>query len=169
MFRVLKQTAIVKKEVSMKRKTAWLFALILILALTACHKNSHSNQPATPGNLVTPTPYSPQVSEDAADVSGEYAAQLCSYPWLDTNDWSYYRFSQDGTYQHFGDKDLKDNIGSGKWQMKKDAQGYMMLHMEVDGGAPFDLLDLDLYDESIYAHSLTETSYIWLLCTPEAE
>ena len=151
----------------MKRRTAWLFALILILALTACHKKGGGS--ATPGNLVTPTPYSPQISNDAADVSGEYAAQLCSYPWLDTNDWSYYRFSQDGSYQHFADKNLTDSVGSGKWQMKKDAKGNMALHMEVDGGEPFDLFDLDLYDESIFAHSLTETSYIWLLCTPETE
>ena len=52
-------------------------------------------------------------------------------------------------------------------QMQKDAEGYLTLHMEVDGGEPFDLYELELYDQSIFAHSLTETAYIWLLCDSE--
>jgi hypothetical protein len=79
----------------------------------------------------------------------------------------YYRFSDDGTYQHFDDKELTNVIDSGKWQMQKDAEGYLTLHMEVDGGEPFDLYELELYDQSIFAHSLTETAYIWLLCDSE--
>ena len=51
--------------------------------------------------------------------------------------------------------------------MQKDAEGYLTLHMEVDGGEPFDLYELELYDQSIFAHSLTETAYIWLLCDSE--
>jgi hypothetical protein len=149
----------------MRRTTAWLFALILILCLTACKEKS--SEKATPGNLATPTPYSPHIAAETTDVSSEYAEKLCSYPWFDTNDWSYYQFSTDGTYQRFGDEELKETVGSGHWQMKKDGKGYLALHMEVDGGEAFDLYDLDLYDESIYAHSLTETSYIWLLCNPK--
>ena len=165
MFRVLLQNAIVKKEVSMKRRTAWLFTLILILSLTACHKKGGS--PATSGNLVTPTPYSPHISTETTDVSGEYAEKLSSYPWLDTYDMKYFRFSPDGTYEHFDDKDLTQVIDGGKWQMQKDTEGYLTLHMEVSGGEPFDLYELELYDQSIFAHSLTETAYIWLLCDSE--
>ena len=168
MFRVLLQNAIVKKEVSMKRRTAWLFALVILLSLSACKGKSGGT--ASPVNItVSPTPYSPHISENAADVSGEYADKLSSYAWLDTNDFYYYSFAKDGTFQHFSDKSLTEAIGSGKWQMKRDEQGYLTLHMEVDGGESFDLYDLDLYDESIYAHSLTETSYIWLLCNPKEE
>ena len=165
MSRVLKEDTIVKKEVSMKRRTAWLFALILVLCLTACKGKGT----VTPGNLNqnSPTPYAPHISTQTTDVSGEYAEKLSSYPWLDTYDMKYYRFSDDGTYQHFDDKGLTNVIDSGKWQMQKDAEGYLTLHMEVDGGEPFDLYDLELYDQSIFAHSLTETAYIWLLCDSE--
>jgi hypothetical protein len=160
MSRLLEEDTIVKKEVSMKRRTAWLFALILILSLTACKKRGT----VTPGNLVTPTPYTPHISAETVDVSGEYAERLCSYPWMETYDMSFYCFSADGSYQHFGDKDLTETLDSGKWQMKKDANGYLALHIEVDGGEPFDLYDLELYEQSIFAHSLTETAYMWLLC-----
>ena len=166
MSRLLKQDAIVKKEVSMKRKTAWLFALILVLSLTACKGR---NGRATPGNLVTPTPYTPHISSETTDVSEEYAARLSSYPWMETYDMTYYCFSADGAFQHFGDKELTEIINSGTWQMKKDANGYMLLHMEVEGGESFDLYDLELYDQSIFAHSLTETAYMWLLCDTEEE
>ncbi len=149
----------------MKRRTAWLFALILVLCLSAC--KGKNGDPSSPGNLTTPTPYAPHSNGEMTDVSAEYAEKLCSYPWLDTDDFSYCRFSEDGTYQRFSDKDLTEAVGSGKWQMKKDTKGYLTLHMEVDGGEAFDLYDLELCDESIYAHSLTETSYIWLLCNPE--
>ena len=166
MSRILKQDAIVKKEVSMKRRTAWLFALILILSLTACKGKTGT---VTPGNLTaaSPTPYSPHISEDADDVSAEYAQQLCSYPWMETYDMTFYRFSADGTYQHFDDKELTKAIDGGTWQMKKDASGYLLLHIEADGGESFDLYDLELYEQSIYAHSLTETAYMWLLCDSE--
>ncbi len=163
MSSLLKQDAIVKKEVTMRRITAWLFALILILCLTACKKRGSSS----PGNLTPPTPYAPHVSTETVDVSEEYAERLCTYPWLDTYDMKYYSFSKDGTYQRFGDKELTEVIGSGKWKMLKDAENYLTLHMEVDGGEAFDLYELDLYEESIYAHSLTTTSYIWLLCNPQ--
>ncbi len=166
MFRLLKQDAIVKKEVSMKRRTAWLFALILVLSLTACKGKGGR---ATPGNLITPTPYAPHVSADAADVSGEYAERLSSYPWMETYDMTYYCFTAEGAFQHFSDKELTKLINSGKWQMKKDADGYMLLHMDVDGGESFDLYDLELYDQSIFAHSLTETAYMWLLCDSAEE
>ena len=148
----------------MKRRTAWLFALILVLSLTACKK---SGGQATPGNLVTPTPYSPHISGETTDVSGEYAAQLSSYPWMETYDMTYYRFSADGSFEHFADKDLTELIENGKWQMTKDAEGYLLLHMEVNGGEPFDLYDLELYEQSIFAHSLSTTAYMWLLCDEE--
>ena len=51
----------------MKRRTAWLFALVLVLSLTACNKRNSGH--TTPGNLVTPTPYSPHISSENTDVS----------------------------------------------------------------------------------------------------
>jgi hypothetical protein len=116
----------------MRRTTAWLFALILILCLTACKQKS--SEKATPGNLATPTPYSPRIAAETTDVSGEYAERLCSYPWMETYDMTYYCFYADGSYRHFNDQDLTETIDSGKWQMKRDANVYMALHMEVDGG-----------------------------------
>ncbi len=169
MSRLLKRDAIVKKEVNMRRVTAWLFALVFIICLTACKEKSGDTNVTTPGNLITPAPYTPRVSAENTDVSAEYADQLSSYPWLETYDWTYYVFHKDGTYQHMKDKDLTEEIDSGSWQMRKDAHGYMLLHMEVKGGEAFDLYDLELYEESLFAHSLTETSYIWLLCTPTEE
>ena len=165
MSRLFEEDTIVKKEVDMKRRTAWLFALFLVLCLCACNKYGRST---TPGNLiVTPTPYSPHISEETADVSGEYAERLSSYPWMETYDMTYYRFTAEGTFEHFKDKELTEVLETGKWQMKKDANGYLLLHMEVDEGEPFDLYDLELYDQSIFAHSLTETAYMWLLCDSE--
>lgn len=150
----------------MKRRTAWLFALIFFVSLAGCKGKSGGT--STPGNLtVSPTPYSPHISGETTDVSADYSQKLCSYPWMETYDMTFYRFSADGSFEHFSDKDLTDPINAGQWQMWKDAQGYLLLHMEVDGGAPFDLYDLELYDQSIFAHSLTETAYMWLLCDSE--
>ena len=165
MSRIFEENWIVKKEVNMKRRTAWLIALVLVISLTACNKRNSGH--TTPGNLVTPTPYSPHVSSENTDISSDYAERLSSYPWMETYDMTYYRFSDDGSFEHFQDRDLTDKIGNGHWQMKQDANGYLLLHMEVDGGESFDLYDLELYEESIFAHSLTETAYMWLLCNPK--
>ena len=162
MSRLLEEDTNVKKEEVMKRRTALLFAMLLVLSLTACKKKTGDTP--TPGNLVTPTPYSPRISADTTDVSEEYAERLSSYPWLETYDMTFYRFSADGSFQHYGDKELTEFINNGTWQMKRDEKGYLLLHMEVDGGESFDLYDLELYDQSIFAHSLSETAYMWLLC-----
>jgi len=147
--------------------TAWLLALMMIICLAAC--TDKDKDQATPGNISTPKPSTPHISTNTTDVSADYSDRLCSYPWLDTYDMYYYRFSPDGTYEHLGDKDLTEVIGNGKWTMLTDAEGYLTLHMEPDGGDAFDLYELELYEQSIYAHSLTETDYIWLLCDTEDE
>ena len=162
MFRLLEQDIIVKKEVNMRRITALLFALVLLLSLAACKGKKGEGQ-TTPGNLSTPQPYFPHISTETNDVSSEYSEKLCRYPWLDTYDMKYYRFSSDGTYQHLGNKELTEVLDSGKWKMLKDAEGYLTLHVEVEGGEAFDMYEIEVYDENIFAHSLTETDYIWVL------
>jgi hypothetical protein len=148
----------------MRRITALLFALVFVLSLTACKGKNQEGQ-TTPGNLstATPKPSFPHISTETVDVSGEFTGKLCRYPWLDTYDMNYYRFFEDGTYQHLGNKEMTDVLDTGTWKMLKDAEGYLTLHVEVEGGESFDMYEIELYDENIFAHSLTETDYIWVL------
>ena len=149
----------------MRKITAVLLALILILCLSACKGKSGTGK-ATPGDLITPTPYVPHISNDAVDVSSEYEDKLCSYPWLDTFDMTYYSLSADGTYQQFIDKGLTETIGSGSWQIVKDDEGYLELHIKNQSGETYDLYELEMYEKSIYAHNAEGTAYIWLLGDP---
>jgi len=167
MSRLFKDDLIVKKEYGMRRLTAWLLALMMLFCLAACTEKD--NGQATPGNISTPKPSAPHVSTETSDVSADYSDRLCSYPWLDTYDMCYYRFSPDGTYEHLEDKELTKVIGSGKWSMLSDAEGFLTLRMEPAEGEAFELYELELYEQSIYAHSLTETDYIWLLCDTAEE
>ena len=154
-FRLYKKNALVKKEAIMRKAAAWLIVAILLLTLTGC-KDSRVNKVTTPGSLATPTPYTPHVSTEAEDVSAEYADRLCAYAWMDTYDMNYYLLSSEGTYRHLRDAELSDLIGTGKWQLLKDAEGYMTLHMAPDGGSAFDLYELELYEQSIYARGMDD-------------
>ncbi|MBR2716224.1 MAG: hypothetical protein IKP17_00420 [Oscillospiraceae bacterium] len=151
----------------MKRAAVWLTVIVSVLCLAACTKRGSGV--TTPGNFDTPTPYVPHMSADAADAGAEYAGQLCAYAWLDTYDMSYYLLAEDGSYRHFKDAALEESLGTGTWQLLKDSQGYMTLHMAPEGGKAFDLYDMELYDESIYARGLEDYAYIWLLCNPATE
>ena len=163
MFRLFERNVIVKKEVNMRRITALLFALVFILSFAAC-KGKNGGGQTTPGNIsVTPQPYFPHISTETTDVSGEFTGKLCRYPWLDTYDMKYYRFYEDGTYQHMGNKEMTEVLDTGTWKMLRDTEGYLTLHVEAEGGESFDMYEIELYDENIFAHSLTETDYIWVL------
>ena len=145
----------------MRRVTAGLLALILILCLTACKGKNGGT--ASPVDLVSPTPHMTHVGTDTVEAGNEYRDKLCSYPWLDTYDMTYYRFSNDGSYQHFIDKALTESIDSGTWTLLKDAENYLELHLTGQDGATYDLFELELYDQSFYAHSREGSAYIWLM------
>ncbi|MBR4702820.1 MAG: hypothetical protein IKO91_03155 [Oscillospiraceae bacterium] len=150
----------------MRRLIVWLVAPVLLLCLTACSDRSNA---VTPGNISTATkmPYVPPNNENADDVSGEYRKELCTYPWLDTDSMEYYQLAEDGTFVHYEDEALTDPVGDGSWKLLKNTEGKLTLHMEVSGGKAFDLYDLELYDQSIYARGLDDYAYIWLLAGPE--
>ncbi len=150
----------------MRRLIAWLTVPILLLCLTACSGRSGS---VTPGNIsdATREPYEPPTNENAADVSGDYRKALCSYPWLDTYSMEYYLFAEDGSYTHYEDEELKTQNGSGSWKILKNEAGQLTLHVEVTGGQPFDIYELELYEESIYGRGLDDFIFIWLLAEPE--
>ena len=150
----------------MRRLIVWLMVPVLLLCLAAC---SGRNNSATPGNIskATDSPYVPPKNENAADVSGDYRKELCTYPWLDTYSMDYYQLAEDGTFVHYEDEKLTEPIGDGSWVLLKNEAGQLTLHMEVSGGEAFDLYELELYDQSIYARGLDDYVYIWLLAGPE--
>ena len=150
----------------MRRAAAWLIVMILLIALPGC-KSSRVSKVTTPGNLDTPTPYVPHVSTDTEDVSAAYTDRLCAYAWMNTYDMDYYLLSADGSYRHLKDAELTEQIGAGTWKLLRDAEGYLTLHMAPENGAAFDLYELELYEQSLYARGLDEFVYIWLLCEPE--
>ncbi len=150
----------------MKKIAIWLALAALVLCVGGCNKRSGS--PVTPGDLATQTPYVPPVGTDASDAGEEYRERLCTYAWLDTFDMTFFLLSEDGSYGHYRDKELTDAIDSGSWQILKDGEGHLTLHMAPADGDAFDLYELDLYEESIYARGL-EHAYIWLLCDPVEE
>ena len=150
----------------MRRLIVWLMVPVLLLCLAACTGRSNS---ATPGNIskATNSPYVPPKNENAADVSGDYRKELCSYPWLDTFSMNYYQLAEDGTFVQYEDEKLTEPIGNGSWALLKNEAGQLTLHMEVSGGEAFDLFELELYDQSIFARGLDDYSFIWLLAGPE--
>ena len=150
----------------MKKAAAWLLVTILLLTLSGC-RGSRVNKVTTPGDLDMPTPYVPHVSTEKEDVSEEYTDQLCTYAWLDTYNMDYYLLSGDGSYRRMKDAELKEQIGGGTWKLLRDTEGYLTLHMEPDGGTAFDLYEMELYEQSIYARGMDDSVYIWLLCEPE--
>lgn len=150
----------------MRKPAAWLIVMILLLTLSGC-KGSRVSKVTTPGDLVTPTPYLPHVSAEAEDVSAEYADRLCAYAWMDTYDMDYYLLSSDHSYRHLRDEELKEQIDAGTWKLLRDTEGYLTLHMAPEAGDAFDLLEMELYEQSIFAHGLDGFVYIWLLCDPE--
>ncbi len=148
----------------MRRVTVWLMLLLGLLCLAGCARRSGS---VTPADLATATPYVPPTMEAADDVSGDYLSQLCSYPWLDTYTMQYYVLSEDGTFSYYQDEDLTTRLSEGNWKLLKNSAGQLDLHMEVSGSEAFDLYELELYEQSIYAKGPGDFSYIWLLCDPE--
>lgn len=149
----------------MRKVTAWLMVLILALGLTACKRKPVGTGTATPGNIATQSPkQTPHISTETEDVSGEYADRLCAYPWMDTYDMKYYRLSENGTFEHLADEELTEIVGTGTWKLLRDAEGYLTLHMEEAGGKTFDMYELELYEQSIYALGLDDFIFIWLLC-----
>ncbi len=150
----------------MRRFTVWLLVPVVLLCLTACSGRSGST---TPGNIskATDEPYAPPANDHASDVSGEYLKALCTYPWLDTFSMEYYQLAEDGSYARYEDEELTTQNGSGSWKLLKNEAGQLTLHMEVSGGQAFDLYELELYDQSIYARGFDDFIYIWLLAEPE--
>ena len=151
----------------MKKVIVWLMVPVALLCLTAC--SGRSNDSATPGNIskATKEPYVPPANENAADVSADYRKELCTYPWLDTYSMEYYRLEENGSFTHFRDKALTERVEDGQWQLLKNAAGQFTLHMAVSGGEAFDLYELELYEQSIFARGLDDSTYIWLLAEPE--
>ena len=150
----------------MRKAAAWLIVMILLFTLTGC-KSSRVSKVTTAGDLAVPTPYVPHVSAETEDVSAEYADRLCAYAWLNTYDMDYYLLSKDGSYRHLKDAELQEQINGGSWKLLRDAEGYLTLHMAPQGAAAFDLYEMELYEQSIYARGLDDFVYIWLLCEPE--
>ena len=150
----------------MRKAAAWLIVMTLLLTLAGC-KSSRVSKVTTAGDLAVPAPYVPHVSAETEDVSAEYADRLCAYAWLNTYDMDYYLLSADGSYRHFQDAELEKQINTGSWKLLRDAEGYLTLHMAPSGAAAFDLYELELYEQSIYARGMDDFAYIWLLCEPE--
>jgi len=163
MSRLNKHDVFVKKEADMKKAILRLLIVALAFVLAACARNAGS---ATPGNISAPsaTPFQVHVSDDGKDVSASYSPHFSSHPWLDTYYMEYYVFSDDGSYRHYADEALAEELGGGSWRVLEDDEGYLSLHLDASEGEDIHMYQLEVYDESIYAFGLDDFIFIWLLC-----
>ena len=149
----------------MRKVIIGLMLLVLLLGMAGCGSRSVGS---TPGDIAAPTktPYAPP-ADLGSDVSADYRKELCSYPWLDTYTMQYYQLSEDGTFAHYQDEKLSVLLEDGTWQLLKNGEGQLTLHMAVSDGGSFDLFELELYEQSIFARGLDDYIFIWLLAGPE--
>lgn len=137
--------------------------LALLCVLSGCVFGKPSKQPATPGDLVTDNGHTLHESTGRKDVSADYAQQLCSYAWLDTDSFTYYLLQEDGSFVRTDDEDYEEQIGTGTWKLYQDEQNYLCLSITEDGSGELLMNEVELFEQCMYAYGDDGASIVWLL------